>query len=143
MKIWKIIVVGIVYAIIAQVFHIVEAYATMDFYKDPAYFSVWSKIMMPGEGAPPNEFYYYSIMFSIITGIIFAVVYETIKKGLPGESIRKGFYYGFLVFLISGIPFFLTMYLLINLPTTLLIVWLADSLIIYLIVGAIIAWLNK
>lgn len=139
----RIIVAGILFAIVAQIIHSIEAAATMDFYTDPEYFGVWSKIMMPGEGPPPTEFYYYSIVFNVITGIIFAVVYQMIKKSVPGKSIiNKGLYFGFLLFLIS-IPWSLTMYLLINLPTMLLVYWTISGLIVNLIGGVIIARIVK
>jgi len=143
MKILRIIVAGILFAIVSQIIHLIEAYATMNFYTDPIYFGVWSKIMMPNAGPPPNEFYYYSIILGIISGIIYSVVYLIIKKSLSGKTIvKKGLYFGFLLFLI-GIPGFLSMYLLINLPTLLLVYWTITSLIIYLISGPIIALINK
>jgi chromate transport protein ChrA len=143
MKTWKIIIVGIVFAIIAQVIHTAESMATMSFYTDPTYFGVWSKIMMPGEGPPPTEFYYYSIVFAVITGIIYAVIFEMIKKSIPRKTaINQGLYFGFLLFLL-GIPWTLTMYLLINLPSVLLFYWSMTSLVIDLIGGAAIAKIMK
>lgn len=154
MKIWKIIAAGILFAIIAQIIHSIEAYATMNFYTDPTYcqcdmqtgkvgICVWSSIMMPTCGPPPTEFYYYSIIFAIISGIIFAIIYEMVKKSLPGKKIfKQGLYFGFLLFLM-GIPMSLTMYLLINLPTLLLVYWAISSLVIDLIGGVIIARIIK
>jgi len=143
MKTWKIIVAGIVFAIIAQIIHYVEAIATMDFYMDPDYFAVWSKIMMPTAGPPPNEFYYYSIVFGVITGIIYAVVYAMIKKSVLGKTIvKQGIYFGFFLFLL-GIPHFLSMYLLINLSTMLLVYWTISGLIVNLIGGVVIAYIVK
>ena len=143
MKILKIVIAGIVFAIIAQIIHTVESMATMNFYTDPTYFGVWSKIMMPGEGPPPSDFYIYSIVFSIITGIIYAVAYSMIKKSVPGKTlINKGLYFGFFLFMLA-IPWSLTMYLLINLPATLLVYWAVSGLIINLIFGIIIARLMK
>jgi hypothetical protein len=143
MKLWKIIVSGVVFATIAQIIHTVESMATMDFYKDPVYFSVWSKIMMPGPGAPPMQFYVYSIIFSIISGIIYAVIYSIINKNIIGKTaVKQGLYFGFLLFLI-GIPWSLTMYLLVNLPTLLLLIWSITGLIIDLIFGVVVAKLIK
>ena len=153
MKTWKIIVSGIVFAIIAQIIHTIESIATMSFYTDPKYFSVWSVIMMPKQGPPPTDFYIYSIVFGIIAGIIYAVVYEMIKKSLPvgtvfkqglfsGTTFKHGFYFGLLLFLIS-IPMSLTMYLLINLPAMLLVYWSISGLIVDLIGGVAIARIMK
>jgi hypothetical protein len=139
MKAFKIIIAGIVFAIIAQVIHTVESMATMNFYTDPTYFGVWSKIMMPAHGAPPMEFYIYSIIFSFITGIIYAIVYSMISKSIPGKTVfNKGLNFGFFLFFIA-IPWSLTMYLLINLPAMLLTIWAITGLLINLIFGIIIA----
>lgn len=99
--------------------------------------------MMPAAGPPPTEFYYYSITFGIITGIIYAVVYAMVKKSIPGKTIiKQGLYFGFLLFLL-GIPHFLSMYLLINLPTLLTVYWVITGLIVNLIGGVIIAYILK
>jgi len=143
MKAWKIIAIGIIFAIIAQIIHTIESFATMNFYTDPAFFGVWSKLMMPTAGPPPAEFYYYSVIFAVITGIIYATVYEMVKKSVPGKTIAKqGLYFGFLLFLLE-IPMSLTMYLLFNVPTVLLVYWAISALIIDLIGGVIIARIMK
>jgi len=143
MKAWKIIVAGIVFAIIAQIIHTIEAFYTMDFYKDPTYYTVWSKLMMSTEGPPTTDFYIYSIVFGVIAGIIYAIVYEMIKKSVPGKTIAKqGLYFGFLLFLL-GIPMPLTMYLIFNAPTMLLVYWVVSALIIDLIGGVVIARILK
>jgi len=150
----RIIVAGILFVIVSQIIHSVEAYATLDFYMDPTYCQVeaetgnvgvcvWSKIMMPTAGPPPNEFYYYSIVFGVITGIIYAVVYAMIKKSVLGKTIvKQGIYFGFFLFLL-GIPHFLSMYLLINLSTMLLVYWTISGLIVNLIGGVVIAYIVK
>jgi hypothetical protein len=144
MKSWlKIILLGIVFAIIAQIVHTIESMATMNFYTDPAYFGLWSKIMMPGQGPPPTEFYIYSIIFSFIAGIIYALIYTMIRKSIPGKTIfNHGLYFGFILFLI-GLPSILSLYLLINLPNMLLISWTITALIIDLIFGVIVVKLIK
>jgi hypothetical protein len=153
MKAWKIITAGIMFAIIAQLIHTIESFATMSFYTDSKYFTIWSTTMMPAQGPPPTEFYVYSIMFGIIAGIIYAFVYEMIKKSLPvgtilkqrffsGTTFKHGLYFGFLLFLL-GIPMSLTMYLLINLPTMLLVYWSLSGLIVDLTGGVVIARIMK
>lgn len=143
MKFWKVIAAGILFVIVAQAIHMIESAATMNFYTDPAYFGVWSKIMMPGEGAPPTEFYVYSIIFSFISGMIYALIYTVISKSITAKTILKqGLYFGFILYAI-GIPWSLTMYLLVNLPVMLLVVWSITSLIIDLIFGAIIGKIFK
>ena len=142
---WTRIVLGaIAYVVVAYVLHTISAMITMNYYTDPNYFAVWSKIMMPTAGPPPIEFTYYSLAFSFIVALIYSYIYVDLKNIIKGTAIKKGLKYGFLIFLLEGIPFFFTTYLLVNLPLGLLIYWLIiDGLLTYLIGGIAIAWLNK
>jgi hypothetical protein len=142
---WKrIIIAAIVFAIIAQVIHTIESMLTMDFYMDPAYFDVWSKLMMPTAGPPPAEFFVASIVSAVIIALIYAVTYDLINKSLPGKTdIKKGLQYGFLLFMLVQIPGLLGMWLLINLPALLLIYWAISSLVVLLIGGIAIAKIVK
>ena len=142
---WARVFLGaIVYLIIGQVMHTVSSILTMDYYTDPNYFAVWSKIMMPGMGPPPTEFYVYSILSSFIVGLIYSYVYVRVKEIMKGTAMKKGMKYGLAIFLMAGIPFFLSVYLLVNLPLGLLVYWLIiDGLLTYLLGGMAIAWLSK
>jgi hypothetical protein len=133
----RVIGAGVVFAIISQCIHTLGSIATIGFYMDPAYFHVWSKIMMPTEGPPPVSFYYYSIAFGIVTGLFLALVYAIIREGVPGTGARRGITYGFLVFLLAGLPGSLSLYLLINLPSALIAYWTLENLVTYLIGGAV------
>ncbi|MCL7414537.1 MAG: hypothetical protein M8349_00530, partial [ANME-2 cluster archaeon] len=113
---------------------------TMDYYLDPQYFPVWSSYMMPSEGPPPASFMYMSLASGLITNLIFAGFYSFIKGSVPGATmIKKGLLYGLLIFIITGVPFTLTLILLINLPFGLILSWAAESLVIYLIGGLLVA----
>ena len=138
---WKrIIIAAIVFAIISQVIHTIESMLTMDFYMDEAYFAVWSKLMMPGPGPPPTEFYIASITSAVIIALIYAAAYDIIKGSLPGNTtLMKGLKYGIFLFLLVQVPGLLGMYLLINLPVMLLVYWAIGSLAILLIGGIVIA----
>jgi len=143
-SLWRVLASGVLFAIVAQVLHTVCAFLAMSFYTNPDYFSVWSKIMMPAAGPPPASFYAYSILFGLLSGILFALVYTVIKEGIPVKSIaKKGLFYGFLVFLVGGVPGYLALILLVNLPFALIIIWAAETLVINLLGGMIAAWLNK
>lgn len=143
MNIGRIIGAGIVFAIVAQIIHTIEAFGTMGYYMMEQYFPVWSKIMMPGMGPPGAEFFYYSIGFGIITGILFAAVYTVLGCCLPGKGMEKGIHYGFLVWLVAGIPSTLSMILLINLPLDLIAIWAISGLFVYIIGGALVAKILK
>jgi len=142
-KAWKIIVAAIVFMIISQVIHTIEAQITMNYYTDPTYFSVWSKIMMGKMGLTP-EFMYYSLTFAFIGGLLFTGVYTTIQKGVPEKTIaKKGLIYGLLIWLVGIIPGSLSMVLLINLPVDLIAYWTVTGLIINLLAGVAIAKIIK
>lgn len=137
----KIILSAIAYVVIAEVVAILSSYLTMSYYTDPTYFAVWSKIMMPGAGPPPMSFYYYSFTFAFIGGLILGFVYSRIKVIFGNKSVmQKGLRFALGVFLVSGIPLFMNMFLLINLPVGLLASWLIfNGLIVNLFTGIAIA----
>lgn len=145
MKTWlKVVLAAIAFTIIAQILHLISTTVTMSYYTDPAYAGVWSKTMMPTEGAPPMDFYYYSIAISFIIGLIFAGVYSRVSSAIKGSNLQKGLRYGIGLFLVTGIPYFLTNVLLVYLPLGLQISWLIiDGLITYLIGGIAIAKIVK
>lgn len=125
--------------IVAQVIHTIESMLTMSYYTDPAYFTVWSKIMMPTAGPPPTEFYYYSLTFSFITGLFFTVAYTVVEKSVPGNTfVKKGLIYGLLIWLVGGLSGSLAMVLLINLPVDLIAYWTVSGLIVDLMAGVVI-----
>lgn len=140
----RVFISGILFAVIGQIVHTLGAFAGMKYYLIPDYFPVWSKVMMPAAGPPPASFYAYSILFGLIVGMLFALVYSVIRNSVPGlTTAKKGIVYGLLVFLIAGFPTSLSLYLLINLPTALIVMWAAEGLIVNLLGGIVIAWLNK
>lgn len=129
-----------VFAVIAQIVHTAGAMLMMKYYQDPAYFAVWSRLMMPAEGPPPPSFTYFSLSFGLVGGILFALVYDIVRSSFAGETYaRKGLYFGALVFLVSGIPGFLSLYLLINLPAVLLLEWAFEGLLVDLAAGVAVA----
>jgi len=140
----RILAVAILYAIVSEIVMTLGAMVDMSYYYDPSYFGVWSKLMMPTAGPPPAEFYYTGIIFQLVTGFLFALVYRVIRGSVPGKGWKnKGLMYGFLVFLVAGIPTTMTLYLLINLPVGLLLSWMLQSLVVYLIMGLVAAKLLK
>ena len=144
MKLLKLLFAAVLFTIISQVIHTVESFLTMSFYLDSNYFGVWSKIMMPGAGAPPTSFYVYSIVFTFISGLIFVFIFTKAKNVIKEKVWWKiGKKYGIVVWLLASIPWTLTSYLLINLPPMLLVYWSISSLIIYILSGIAIAKILK
>lgn len=139
-KLKGIVIAAFLFMIIAQVVHTLGSYATMDFYTDPDYFHLWSEIMMPNMGPPGMEFFAFSVAFNFITAFIFTWFYSLIKGAVPGKmSFTKGVNYGILLFIITSIPGFLSMYLLLSIPVMLNIGWMIEALIIDIIGGLVIA----
>jgi hypothetical protein len=143
-KFIKVVITVIIFAILAQIIHSASAYFTMDYYTNPDYSGVWSSLMMPEDGAPGINFYITSILFSLIGAMLYTIVYIIIRASIPGRSyFKKGLFYGLFLFLIAGIPGFLSLYLLINLPTILLYIWVLENFIVYIIGGVVIAEINR
>jgi hypothetical protein len=137
---WKVVLCGVLFAVISWIIHTVGAVLSMGYYKMPEYAAVWSKLMMPAaNAAPPLSFSLYSLLFGFIGGCLFAIVYDVLMGGIPGKKINKGMAYGFLVFLIAGIPGYLGIILTINVPSGLAALWMLENLVIYLIGGMIVA----
>ena len=135
MQLKQILYSGIAYTIIAFVINEVEAMFTMSYYTNPAYYGIWSKLMMSSAGPPTLTFFIVSILFSLISGIIFAWFYSMVSESIPGKGTRRGLNYGLALFVVVGIPFTLTIYLLLAVPTMLLIYWAIASLIVYILSG--------
>lgn len=128
----KIILAAVVYVIISQVVRTIEASLTMSFYLDPAYFGVWSKLMMPKAGPPPPNFFILSLILSLIIGVVLAVFYERIKKVLPSKSaLGRACDYTAIVSVLTLVLSYFPMYLLINLPLNLIVVWFVSTVAIF------------
>jgi hypothetical protein len=140
----RILAVAILYIVVSTVVFTLGSMADMGYYTDPSNAQVWSRPMMPAAGPPPIEFLATSMAFSFISGLLFSLVYSVVKGSVPGKGWKnKGLMYGFLIFLIAGIPSTLSLYLLINLPVGLILSWMLQGLIAYLIMGLVAAKLVK
>ena len=137
-KIAGIVAAGIVYAVISMVVNTLWAFIDMPYYLMQEYFAVWSKLMMSTAGPPGVEFYVASFVFTLVAGLIFAGVYSRVKASIRDKGIRKGLRFGFGIFLISVIPGMFSLYLLINLPTMLIVSWTVSGLVTSLLGGIVI-----
>ncbi|MBI5223120.1 hypothetical protein HY990_01730 [Candidatus Micrarchaeota archaeon] len=136
----KLAIFTVLMVIVAQVVHVVEALLTMNYYLDPVYFQVWSKVMMPTAGPPPSSFYLISLLFAVITWVFFGIVYEKLSGALTEkDALKKGVLFGGLMYLVAGIPMILVMYLLVNVPVGILIAWAISALVLDLIAGIMAA----
>ena len=129
-------VVGMTLA--AQIVHTLGATVEMGYYKDPQYFPVWSKLMMPTAGPPPPSFFLYSLALGFLGWFFFLAVYRVVRAGIPVEEpTAKGMFYGVMIFLAGSFGQSLGMGLIVNLPYGLLFLWTLESLFIYIINGAL------
>ncbi len=143
-KAGRIVLAGAIFMAISYVIHMLGAFVDMGYYTDPNYFKIWSKLMMPTAGPPPMEFTLYSLLFSLIGGILFALVYYYVKDAIKIKgAVKKGLFYGLLIVLIALIPGSLSMILLFNLPLLLVVSWAVQGAIVYLLSGMVTAKLFK
>jgi hypothetical protein len=141
---WKqILLSALVFMVVAQVVHTIGAVLTMGYYTDPAYFPLWSTLMMPAGGPPGAEFYAASFLGNFAIGLIFAWAYYTLKGSIPGKGLNKGVNYGLLLFLLAALPGTLMMLVLLAVPVALLFSWAVESLILYALSGAAFAKLIR
>jgi len=136
---WKIVLFGVIFAAISQIIHNICAFLGMNYYTDPKYFALWSKIMMPAQAAPGFGFYLYALFFAFVSGMLFALVFTVVKKGVPFKGIKKGIAYALLVFLIATVPNSLATILTLAIPYCLVALWVIEALVIYLLTGIVLA----
>ncbi len=135
---------ALAYTVLAFVLHFIGAELTMQYYMDPAYFAVWSRLMMPTAGPPPLTFSIYSLILGYITALLFVFIYLKVRPIFKGRSLRyMGAIFGFGVFLVGGLPGFFMLALLINLPFLLILDWAIEGLIANVVGGVLVAYILK
>ena len=133
----KVLIAGLLFAIVAFLIRQIEAILTVKYYMDPNYFGVWSKLMMPANSPPPASFMITSLIFTLATGISIALIYYYLRDNLPQNRKKRIFYFADLMIGTSFIFFTLPVYLMFNIPVGLLISWFVSTFII-LVAGSFI-----
>ncbi|OGI14756.1 hypothetical protein A3K63_02675 [Candidatus Micrarchaeota archaeon RBG_16_49_10] len=137
--VWKFLVIAVIFAVISQGIHTIAAFLEMKYYLMPEYFSVWSKLMMPGPGPPPLSFTLLSVLVGTVTAVIYSFAYLLVMKWIPGSSsLKKGANFGLMLFFVGVLPGYLALMLLINLPLQLIFYWMVEGLIINVLAGILI-----
>src|SRR3989338_1431515 len=135
----KMLIASSIGAVVFFAIHSISAMLTLDYYKDPAYSGLWSKLMMPAAGAPPMEFTLVSLAVAFVSMALFSWGYEIVHKSIPFKGWKKGAYYGLFLFAVAGVPSFLMQFMLFNIPAGLYPWWaVLDGLVGYLAAGKII-----
>jgi len=133
----KIIFVSFIFLVIEMVIRNIEAFLTMKYYFMPEYFSVWSKLMMSKAGPPPAEFFVISALFSFLSALVIACVYECIKNSLERGFWKRVLGFTKLMMLLMLVFAYLPMYLMVNIPVALVVSWfVSGTLVVFL--GAVI-----
>ncbi len=134
---WKqFVLAAVAFVVIAQVVNTIGAIWMMGYYTDPAYFPLWSRLMMPNNGPPGAAFYIASLFSNFATGLIFAGAYSLVASNMPGEGVTKGVNFGVFLFFVVGVSFTLSVKLLLAVPGAMLAGWVAESIVTYTIAGA-------
>ena len=139
----KVFVVSFLFTIISFVIRQIEAMLTLNYYKMPEFFGVWSKLMMPKAGAPPVSFIITSLIFTFATGICLSLIYYYLKDHLPKERHKRMFYFADLMIGTSFVFFTLPVYLMFNIPSGLLISWFISSFIVLTLTSWILVRIVK
>lgn len=146
MEIRKLFLAAVAFAIISVIVHTAGSILDMGYYANPEYFGLWSKVMMPGPSPPGAEFYAASIIFSLITGFIFAEGYALTKHAFASKKsfradkdFQVGLKFGLFLFLMTSLTGTMSMFLLFAVPFWLLVSWLAQGLVISLACGVAFA----
>jgi hypothetical protein len=129
----KTLEVGLVYTIFAFIIRQGEALLTLNYYMDPQYFGVWSKLMMPSAGPPPFSFMITSLVMTFVSGVSLAIIYYYLRDHLPKNKTQRALYFSDLMIATSFIFFTLPTYLMFNVPVGLLLSWFISSFIILVI----------
>ena len=78
-----------------------------------------------------------------ILNVILVGVFAYLYKGIPFKGIKKGFCFGLMVWLVGTLPEMFSNYMMFTVNTTVIIYWIFNALIEYLILGAVIAAVYK
>ncbi|MFH1428118.1 MAG: hypothetical protein ABIH39_00060 [Candidatus Margulisiibacteriota bacterium] len=76
---------------------------------------------------------------SLILALVFAILY----KGLPFEGIKKGVFYGVLVWMVGALSGMASMPFYMSINTTVVVYWIIQALVLTIINGIILGLVYK
>lgn len=79
------------------------------------------------------------VVGNAVLGVAVALVYAVLYDGIPGRGVRKGLWFGFLVWLAALLPVAFTLAVVVNVSATVVALATFEPLIEYLAYGAMIA----
>jgi hypothetical protein len=125
----KIFTSGIWYLVISFVTQQVFAALTMQYYRDPAYFATWSKLMMPNAGPPSLQFFVVSLLFTYTAGCTLAAVFDFTHQLFGKKFWSQVIGFTDIVVGLSIVLGYLPMILLFNLPIILILWWVVATFV--------------
>lgn len=84
-----------------------------------------------------------SNVIGIVSGILFALVFAVIYKGIPGKGINKGMIYGVLMWFVGALSGISIMPFYMTIATGVVIYWILQQLVLGVINGAIVGAIYK
>jgi len=134
-KLFKFIISGIVAGFILFVVASI-AYNFNHEISDPSIKYFWrEKISM--------AWFYKLLIINVVFGLVFAFFYSIIQNGLPGSTILKGIFFGFMLWALMVSPPLVTAFLAGSFTKSLLISWLLQGLTSYVAAGISISLIYK
>ena len=125
---------GIIGAVIAFLF---------TFLTDGYLFS-WVYSIMPGATMwkeMTGLWYVWAIIITLVVHIIFAFVYAILQESIPGIRLSKGVAFGIIFWLLSILPYSLSVLITLKMHSIIPVYWLITGLIKYILVGLVFAFI--
>ena len=80
----------------------------------------------------------------VAEGILFGIVYSVLYNGIPGKNnLNKGLNYGVILWFVGLVPGMAITYLMMAVPTPIIVSWLFGGLIDLLVMGAVLAFVYE
>jgi hypothetical protein len=131
MKNFKVGLTGLLAGVVLFVLGNLGYFATKGFYIQTAP-GLWKAMPMPG-------WLIQLFLWNLVTGILFAMMFQLVKTALPRGRVASGFVYGLLLWLVGTTPGMISTYLTIAMPTALVLTWWIQGLVSNVIIGWVIA----
>lgn len=130
----KIFQTGILVGILLFILNSIEGFLSAGLYinSDP---SLWQEMS--------GNWWLKMLVFDLIVGLILALVYGIIHKGIPDKGIGKGVQFGFWIWLVGTVPGLIMTLLTMAVPAELVVVWLISGLINLIIAGLVLGSMLK
>ncbi len=135
----KILISGFWYVVIAEIVMQIEIFFTMKYYQDPALSGLWSKLMMTSSGPPPLSFFVISLLFTYVTGCTLSAVFEFMQPLFGKKYWAQVVGFTDIMVGLSIVFASFPMYLLFNVPLSLLGWWLGANWVTVLVASMVFA----